>query len=175
MIDPRYPQRKSPRLQGYDYSQAGAYFVTICTYQRLPLFGEVCNAEMHLNDLGEIAAACWVALPGHFPQVEQDAWVIMPNHMHGIILLGADEGMPHGRAVARPYSASAPRTLGAIVNAYKGAVTRQARRIPGDESTRIWQGRYHDHIIRSERSLLALREYVLANPARWREDTFFTA
>lgn len=81
------PQRKSPRLQGYDYSQPGAYFVTICTHQRLHCFGEVIEGSMNLNRLGEIASELWFALPQHHPGIELDAFVVMPNHIHGIIVL----------------------------------------------------------------------------------------
>lgn len=208
----KYPQRKSPRLQGYDYSQAGAYFVTICTHQRLPIFGEICAGEMYLSPIGEIAVACWLELPDHFPQMELDVWVVMPNHMHGIIVIidgqidgdgcvvapggtmtgeGAIE--PGGRAVARPYEthsgeahpyearpyevhlyeiAPDKTTLGTIINSYKGAVTRLVRQ--SADQQQIWQGRYHDHIIRDAHGLQTIREYVLANPVRWHEDTFFT-
>ncbi len=160
MTDHPYPQRKSPRLPKYDYSQAGAYFVTICTFRRLPLFGEIRDGVMYRNSTGEIAAACWLALPDHYPHIELDVSVIMPNHMHGIIVIYAEE-------------ASGAPPLGQIINSYKGAVTRQVRRAANQPDLRIWQGRYHDHIIRSEASLQAIREYVVTNPARWPEDTFF--
>jgi putative transposase len=86
-FDPKKHHRKSIRLQGYDYSQGGVYFVTIITYQRDCLFGEIVNEEMKLNDFGKIADECWSAIPQHFPFVELGAYVIMPNHVHGIIII----------------------------------------------------------------------------------------
>ena len=90
-FDPNKHHRKSIRLQGYDYSQAGAYFVTIVTYQRDCLFGKIENEEMVLNDFGKIADECWRAIPEHFPNVELGAYVIMPNHVHGVIVISDDE------------------------------------------------------------------------------------
>jgi REP element-mobilizing transposase RayT len=182
MTDRKLPQRKSPRLRNYDYSLAGAYFVTICAHQRAFLFGTIQSDEMRLNPLGEIAASCWLALPDHFPHLELDAWVIMPNHMHGILVIWDQDDLhdgggldgdewgeeASGRAVARPY------TLGMIINAYKGAVTHRVREHHEDAPFKIWQGRYHDHIIRNERGLNTIRDYVQTNPLRWTQDTFYT-
>jgi putative transposase len=184
---------KSKGCVSYDYSQSGAYFVTICTHQRLPLFGEIRGNEMHLNNIGEIAASCWLELPDHFPQVELDVWVVMPNHVHGIVVIidmqtdedgcvVASDGramepahVAPGCAVVRPCEAQLPEirthTLGTIINSYKGAVTRNTQQSLG--CSRLWQGRFHDHIIRNARDLQAIREYVAANPARWHEDRFF--
>ena len=92
-FDPKKHHRRSIRLKGYDYSQAGAYYVTIVTYQRDCLFGEILNKEMSLNDFGKIAVECWRAIPEHFPFVELGAYVIMPNHVHGIIVIRHDELM----------------------------------------------------------------------------------
>jgi len=84
------PQRKSPRLSGYDYTQSGGYFVTICTHQRASLFGEIINQVMQLNAMGVIAESCWLEIPQHFDKVELDAFVIMPNHMHGIVIIDGE-------------------------------------------------------------------------------------
>jgi len=84
--------RKSIRLLGYDYTQAGAYFVTIVTYQRDCLFGEIVNEEMKLNDFGKIADECWRAIPEHFPHVELGVHIIMPNHAHGVIVIRDVDG-----------------------------------------------------------------------------------
>jgi putative transposase len=160
------PRRKSPRLANYDYSLSRAYFVTICSYQRISLFGEISESEMQLNSVGEIAAECWVAITEHFPQVALDLWVVMPNHMHGILVLDNDD--PHYKHVKKT-------TLGNVINTYKGAVTRKLRQLDVLSEPRVWQGRYHDHIIRDERGLNALREYVLYNPARWEKDKFYNS
>ena len=86
-FDPNKHHRRSIRLKGYDYSQAGAYYVTIVTYQRDCLFGDIMNKEMILNDFGKVADECWSAIPEHFPLVELGAYVVMPNHVHGIIFI----------------------------------------------------------------------------------------
>ena len=186
MPDKPYPQRKSPRLQGYDYSQSGAYFVTICTAGRAHLFGEIVDGEMVLNDYGRTAETCWAEIPDHHPTADIDLYVIMPNHVHGIIVIdddivsstgGRDVSRPYENAdVGTPYMASvSPKTdqkhptLGTIIGTYKAAVTRKIHH----PDLKIWQGRYHDHIIRNEKSLNKLREYVLYNPARWEDDVFY--
>lgn len=83
----KHDHRRSPRLRGYDYSREGAYFVTICTYNRASMFGEIVDEQMQLNALGQIVEACWQAIPDHFQDVQADAGVVMPNHVHGVIIL----------------------------------------------------------------------------------------
>jgi putative transposase len=163
MNAPRYPQRRSPRLRGYDYSQEGAYFVTICTYRRDHHFVVVTNVDTLLNDIGTIAAEHWSTIPTVFPQIECDAFVIMPNHVHGIIVIN------------EPHAASNKRhTLGVVIGNYKAAVTRQMNRKLGIRAPRLWQDSFHDHIIRDERSLNHIRQYVLTNPAQWEADSLYT-
>lgn len=166
------PRRRSPRLRGYDYTQEGAYFVTICTHNRIHLFGEIANNQMQLNQLGMIAATCWDEIPKHFPQVELDAAVIMPNHVHGIIVI---VDRPHPLHDDANNKVSGRISLSTVVAAFKAGVTRQIRRQFPDIDTPIWQGRFHDHIIRSPKSLDTIRAYVLNNPAQWNEDTFYSA
>jgi REP element-mobilizing transposase RayT len=109
------PQRKSPRLQGYDYSQSGAYFITICTHQRQNLFGEVIDGVMHCSQAVDIAVACWQTIPNHYPAIELDAFVVMPNnHVHGILML--DGNWKQFKTV-----------VGRVINGYKGAVTARIR------------------------------------------------
>ncbi len=163
-----YPQRKSPRLQGYDYAQAGAYFVTLCAHQRAHVFGDICDGVMVLNESGRIAEAHWVAIPDHHPGVELDGFVVMPNHMHGIIVIMDREA---DNAGVVPTEVSIP-SLGVVVGSYKSGVTRRIRQMYPDLI--LWQRRYHDHIIRNEADLHRIREYVVANPARWYDDTFYT-
>ena len=194
MNDKPLPQRKSPRLRGYDYSQSGAYFVTICTQRRQQLFGDVLDGEMILNDYGKIAAACWTAIPDHHTNVELDLYVIMPNHVHGIVVINdgydsstADRIYPvptkNRDHVGTRYIASGAKnranpnrkrpTLGTIIGTYKAAVTRRINRNMNQPNAKIWQGRYHDHIIRNEKSLNKLREYTLHNPALWADDRYY--
>ena len=153
-MKPPLPQRKSPRLAGFNYSEPRAYFVTICAHNRQHLFGHIQDGEMHLNAKGDIAAARWDAIPQHYPDVELDAFVVMPNHVHGILVLT-------GASDFKTY-------LGRVINAYKGAVTARIRKnIP---NLRVWQGRYHDHIIRNEPALNYIRAYVAYNPQVWDRD-----
>ncbi|MEO0563401.1 MAG: transposase [Chloroflexota bacterium] len=172
-----FPRRKSPRLQGYDYSREGAYFITICTNTRVHLLGKVENDRMVLSDMGQIAESRWRAIPDHHPGVELDAFVIMPNHVHGIVLIVGTG--PASSATTTPDNAGVVPTpkavLGTVIGSYKSGVTRIARR-QGliDDSASPWQGRYHDHIIHNERRLNTLRTYIATNPARWADDTFFT-
>lgn len=154
------PQRKSPRLPGYDYSSTGAYFVTICTHQRLNLFGEVVDGVMCLSDAGQIVYDCWQSIPEHYLDVDLDAFVVMPNHTHGILFLQGENDQ-------------FKTLLGRVMNAYKGAITAQihAQRLFDGI---VWQDRYHDHVIRNEDSLNRIRHYVHNNPSLWSEDTFFS-
>jgi REP element-mobilizing transposase RayT len=175
-------------LQGYDYTQEGAYFVTMCTRNRLPLFGEVIDDQVQLNEIGEFAAACWEQIPQHYAHVELDAAVVMPNHVHGILIFvdrpepmqietgkqetnsGHDDVVSLHEAFGKPVRGS----LSSVVRSYKAAVTYGIMKAFPDAETRIWQSRFHDHIIRSPESLDIIRGYVLNNPALWTEDTFFT-
>ena len=154
--------RRSIRLKGYDYASAGAYYVTIVAWQRECLFGEVVNKEMVLNEFGKIADECWRAIPKHFPNVELGAYVIMPNHVHGIIDIRANEslltmkkvGDGRGAAMLRPYDEQDPHrinvkpgSLGAIVRSYKSAVSYRINK--EHNATGIWQRNYYEHIIRN--------------------------
>lgn len=153
-----YKRKNSLRLNGYDYAQAGAYFVTILAYRRLHHFGHISNDEMTYSALGDLAAACWNNIPKHFPSVEIDLFVIMPNHTHGILVL--DDSLE-----SRP-------TLSQIINTYKGSVTRLARHSNLiDPDYPIWHRSFHDHIIRNESSLNYIRNYVLHNPSLWEKDS----
>jgi putative transposase len=163
------PQRKSPRLKSYDYSQSGAYFITICSMNRQHLFGEIENGLMSLSELGELVRDHWEDLPKHFPMIELDAFVVMPNHLHGILLI-TDVGT---QSIASETKTNKTPKLGTIVATYKAAVSRQVNRLSIVEG-HFWQGRYHDHIIRSEKTLNIIRQYVATNPERWEDDTFYS-
>lgn len=151
--------RKSPRLHDYDYSQEGAYFLTICTHEKVHHFGKIQDEKVILSDLGQIAINRWEMIPEFFPSVSLSDYVVMPNHIHGKIYLIEIEGK-------RP-------TTGHIIANYKASVSRIARQTLDFTST-IWQSRYHDHIIRNEQDLIRIREYVQNNPARWDADTFYS-
>ena len=183
-MDRAQRQRRSPRLRGYDYRTAGAYFVTVCTANMQHRFGTIRNGIMHLNDEGQIARQCWLAIPDHFPHVELDAFIIMPNHMHGIVVIVEDA---KDSSVRTRHASSVPQTpsmrpkgtpagsLGAIIGSYKSAVTREINRSNGTPGARVWHGRYHDHIIRSEADLERIRAYILYNPSMWPADRYYRA
>lgn len=183
--------RRSIRLSGYDYSHAGTYFVTVCTQARVCLFGDVVDGEMQLNDAGRMIEDQWLALPSRFRQVEVDAFVVMPNHIHAILLVGAplvgalrvgrvvepgnpDETASHPvqhRAGTRP----APTTLGDVIGAFKSLTTVEyGRHVRSDRwppfERRLWQRNYYEHIIRDEASLHRIRTYMEENPSRWEFD-----
>ena len=174
--DPTVHGRRSVRLDGYDYARAGAYLVTICTHDRLPLFGDTLNGECVLTELGLIAEEEWLAAERLRAYVALDYFVIMPNHVHGIVVLtGSDEGRGVARYAPTDRAQSEFRsphsgTLGAIVRSSKSAVTKrinEARRTPGHV---VWQARYHDHIVRDDKDLRRIRTYIVNNPRRWQYD-----
>ena len=170
--DPNRHHRRSIRLKGYDYSQAGAYFITLCTQDRACLFGRVMNGEMRLNDAGRMVLAEWNRLPERFPQVVLDAFVVMPNHVHGILVI--TDPAPTVGATVGATLVVAP-TVGNIIGAFKSRVTVEY--IRGVKTSgwppfrgRLWQRNYYEHIIRNERALNAIRQYIMENPRRWHRD-----
>ncbi len=172
--NPQRPSRRSPRLKGYDYSQNGAYFVTICTQNRECLFGEIVAGEMRRNEFGEIARLEWLQTAALRPDVELDAFVVMPNHIHGILLI-VEGAVGTQRAVSLPsQSASFGKllsgSLSTIIRSYKSAVTKRINELRNIPGVAVWQSRYYDHIIRNEASLSSIREYIYSNPARWQMD-----
>jgi len=159
--------RKSIRVQGYDYAQAGGYFITIVALQRECLFGEIVGGEVRLNALGRIVAECWHAIPEHFPNAEVDAFVVMPNHIHGIIFL---VGATHASPLPQPKFPHGPKSgsLGAIVGSFKSAVVRRAgiELIGGN----VWQRNCYEHIIRGQAEYERIVTYIVENPSNWEQD-----
>ena len=169
-------RRRSIRLRGYDYTSPGAYFVTICVRDRACVLGKVVEGEMRLDSLGEIAVECWRAIPDHFPHVRLDAFVIMPNHVHGIIVIvGAVRAthaspVPHASPQRNPPRGPRPGSLGAVVGSFKSATTKRINQIRGAPGTPFWQRNYYEHVIRDQAGLDRIRRYIQANPRRWAED-----
>lgn len=172
--------RRSIRLKDYDYAQAGAYFVTIVVQGRKCLFDEIVGGVMQLNDAGFMVEAAWNDLQKYYTGVEPDTFVVMPNHIHGIIaLVGTDrratpnsEGQPQGVAPTRN---PAKMSLSDVVHRFKTLTTK--RYIEGVKrfswvsfATRLWQRNYFEHVIRNDESLNRIRQYILDNPARWEFD-----
>ena len=166
----KLPKRNEIRLKGADYSASGAYFITICTHEKTCIFGQIYNKEVRLNDLGRVANAVWDEVPLHFPQVQTDAWVVMPNHVHGIVFFRGSSSQ--SVEIIPPPSRSGPvrHSLGRVVGAYKGTVARRIRRTAGDCRNPVWQRNYYDRIIRDEEELYQIRQYIVDNPRCWDED-----
>lgn len=165
-FDPQKHHRRSIRLKGYDYSQSGAYFITLVTYRRECLFGNIVDGEMRLSSMGRIADEHWRAIPEHFPQMELGAYVIMPNHVHGVIVIQS-VGATHWFAP----TANGPKrgSIGAIIGAYKMSVTRRIQKELN--STGIWQRNYYEHIIRNDEEHNRIHLYIEANIDNWAMDT----
>jgi REP element-mobilizing transposase RayT len=171
-------RRRSIRLKGYDYTQAAAYFITIVTYQRDCLFGNIVNGEMQLSPMGQIAGEHWRLIPEHFPHAELGAYVVMPNHVHGIIIIHenrmATNSSPSVGASQwdAPTQSDAPTPNGpkrgsivAIIGSYKMSVTRRIQR--EHNATGIWQRNYYEHIIRNEAEHDRISRYIESNVANW--------
>ena len=161
--------RRSPRLRNYDYTQGGAYFVTICSYGSALIFGYVADGKMLLNDLGKLVDEEWRKTAAVRPTVELDLYIVMPNHIHGILLVAE-----HQQASPAAVQSTLPaNSLGSIVAQFKSVVTKRSRRLAYPPSTPIWNRNYYDHIVRNEQDLDRIRRYIFANPARWSEDAYY--
>ena len=207
--NPEKHHRRTIRLKGYDYSQEGRYFITICCQNRKCRFGKIENNKMILNDAGKIADECWLDIPKHFPNAILHEYVIMPNHVHGIIELSPtvgvenfqpgvenvgveNVGVENFQPLPPPPSRNEfqkiiPRSIGSIVRGFKIGVTKWFRnvgvenfqcpyRVTGRKfsaPTTIWQRNFHEHIIRDEQSYQRIAQYIINNPAKWKEDKFF--
>lgn len=187
--NPNIHHRKSIRLKEYNYSQAGLYFITICCQNRICRFGNVVDGKMMLNEFGIVAYNEWVKLSERFSNFELDVFQIMPNHMHGIILLNdisvagftpaqndlytQNDVKPNdnNRTTARV----AP-TVSNIVGAYKSLVANGCLDIFKSQNEtigKLWQRNYYEHIIRNEQSYQTIAEYIINNPAKWADDKFY--
>ena len=171
-------RRKTNRLKGYDYTQPGAYFVTIVTYDRYYLFGKVINGKMILNPYGKIANDQWIRLNDRFPASDFSTFIIMPNHVHGLVFMkGAGDKSQVDQdqlSSLRLYSGNfmVPGSLGAIVRAYKASVSFRINILRILKSTPVWQINYYDHIVRDDDDLENIWKYIEANPAKWDDDRF---
>ena len=152
----------SKRLTGYDYSQPGFYFVTICTQEHRLVFGTIVDGQVNLRGPGQIAQSVWVTLPRRFAHVKLDENVFMPNHMHAIVeLIDIDPAQPGPRAA-----------LWEIVRIFKAATSYQIRRSPGNPWF-AWQDDYYDTVIQTEAALQQIRQYIAENPLRWTQDKLY--
>jgi len=187
--------RRSIRLKEYDYSQEGLYFITFCCQNRLHLFGEIISGKMMLNDAGKIAEKCWLEIPEHFKNVILHDFVIMPNHVHGIIefknndlnnTVGANQYSPKNVSIeetkivssidtnidsSKQMPKSTSKTIGSVIRGYKIGVTKWMRQ--NRNVTDVWQRNYYEHIIRNDIAYCRISEYIKNNPKKWDEDKFF--
>ncbi|RKY49507.1 MAG: transposase [Candidatus Neomarinimicrobiota bacterium] len=166
--NPDIHHRRSIRLQGYDYSSPGAYFVTICTQNRECLFGDIVNGKMVLNDIGKIVADEWIKTGDIRDEIELDAWVVMPNHFHGIVMIRRGD-----RPVAptpTPLPGPRPKSIGSLMSGFKSAVTKRINKIRQTPGISVWQRNFYEHIIRNETELGNIRQYIINNPLNWRSD-----
>jgi REP element-mobilizing transposase RayT len=166
-------RRRSIRLRGYDYAQAGYYYVTIRVEDGRCLFGEVVNGEMHLNRLGLIALRCWLDIPKHYSNVDLDLFIFMPNHLHGIIHITDPrcQRIQTGRGgVTPPLQKLRSPTLCDMIGYFKYRSTKLINQLSNSPGKRIWQRSFHDHIIRNDTELNRIREYILNNPLKWHLD-----
>jgi REP element-mobilizing transposase RayT len=178
---------ESARLQNWNYSWNGFYFVTICTKNRECFLGNITDGKMKLSDIGKMARKYWLEIPNHFPFVQLDAFVVMPNHVHGIIIIDKTDNIV-GRDVACNVSTVSDKTsidgknenmalispkqgsLSTIIRSYKSVVTKHARKTRIDFS---WQPRFYDHIIRNDNSYQNISEYIINNPLNWNNDKLY--
>jgi putative transposase len=186
IYNPLIHHRRSIRIPEYDYSYPGAYFITICTYKHESLFGEIENGEMKLTEFGQIAHNRWRLLPERFINIQMDQFVVMPNHIHGILvitdpdLVGAGLA-PAPEAIAQPH-AGQPQglplrpTVGYVVGAYKSLVVNECLKIckiKQEIMGKIWQRNYYEHVIRDHKSFQNITNYIIHNPAQWEQDQLF--
>lgn len=180
-FDPRKHHRRSIRLQGYDYTRAGGYFVTIVAYHRVHLFGEIVKGKMIVNKFGRVVMQQWNKLPYRFHNIELGAFVVMPNHVHGIIVINdagrgtaedfndPNEETPR-RAPTEHFGKPIPGSIPTIVRSFKSAVSYRINLMRGTREIPVWQRNYHERILRDHHEWDRIHRYIESNPSRWSED-----
>ena len=166
--------RRSIRLTDYDYTTPGAYFVTICTHNHRPLFGNIVDGRMLLNEIGRVVADEWERSSNIRDEIEIETFVVMPNHLHGIVIIhehGANSNVrATGRSPLRNPRGPTSKSLGAFIAGYKSAVTKRVNVLRAIHGARLWHRGYYDHVIRKTDDLVRIREYIVNNPLRWEFD-----
>jgi putative transposase len=155
------------RLKDWDYGSNGLYFITICTHSHIPFFGHIPkhSSSLQATEIGSKAAEFWQEIPSHYSFIELDEFVVMPNHIHGILFINRTDSHEWKSNTFGPQSAN----LSAVIRGYKSSLKRYANLNQIDFQ---WQPRYHDHIIRTDKSLQHIREYIINNPANWHQDRY---
>jgi REP element-mobilizing transposase RayT len=165
--NPNIHHRRSIRLKGYDYCRKGLYFITVCVQNRVCLFGEISNGKMILNEYGKIVQMVWNELPQHYANVQLGEFVVMPNHIHGIIIITDAVSIGAGLKPAPIHG------LPEIVRALKTFSARQINKMRDTVGERLWQRNYYEHIIRNAAAHRRIATYILNNPANWSNDKFY--
>lgn len=164
--------RRSLRLKDFDYSQSAAYFLTNCTHDRGSLFGEIIDGQMLMNACGEIVVDCWNNLSFHDPAIQLDAFVVMPNHVHGIIIILDNRvvGAIHESPLPKNISERRVMLIPKIVGRFKMNSAKRINQLRKTSGMPVWQRNYFEHIIRNEKALGRIRNYIETNPLRWQFD-----
>jgi REP element-mobilizing transposase RayT len=163
--------RRSIRLKDYDYSQAGAYFVTLCAWQRKCIFGSIVDGEMQLTPLGIITQDCWTELREHFPNVDLEIFRVMPNHFHAIIVIRTETvGAIHVLPLQTKGLARRRMLLPKIIGRFKMTSAKRINEVRGTPSVPVWQRNYYEHVIRDDKSFGRIQEYIQTNVLRWEVD-----
>lgn len=172
-------RRRSIRLKGYDYSQPGAYFVTICTKNQYHYLGDIIGGRMKLSEIGEIINQFWIEISYHFDNVHLDGFIVMPNHLHGIIMIDVNcrgevpspyKGTLSNSQGRETLPLQQKRPLGHVIGYFKYQSTKRINKIRGLPGVTIWQRNYYEHVIRNEDELNRIREYIINNPLQWQFD-----
>jgi putative transposase len=173
--NPDRHHRRSIRLPGHDYAAGGLYFVTLCTHERQCLFGEVIDGAMLINPCGQIVGNEWLKSSEIRAEIGLDAWVVMPNHFHGIVYINPDNVGASGRKPSpQPLGDvvhRSPKSLSSLVAGFKAAVTKQVNLLRETSGNPVWQRNYYEHIIRDHESLLKIQRYITDNPLNWSSDS----
>ncbi len=176
----------STRLQSWDYGSFGSYFITICTANRKEFFGNINNGKMNLSEIGQLAYDLWFEIPNHAQNIALGEFIVMPNHVHGILNLtndDDDDNVETRHALSLPQQPQQPEqtigqkrfqnqgknTISSIIGSYKSAVSKQAHKLILEFK---WQSRFYDHIIRDEKSYQEICNYIINNPENWNDDTY---
>ena len=167
-FDPDVHHRRSLRLEGYNYAQSGAYFITVCTQGRECLFGDIVNGEMRLNNLGNVVAESWRWLAIRHGYVELDEWIVMPNHLHGILVIANE--CRGGSRTAPTMDAIKRKPLGRLIGAFKTLSTNRINELRHTPAMPTWQRNYYERIIRNEDESSRIRTYIAENPLKWEMD-----
>ena len=182
---PAIHHRRSIRLKGYDYSQTGMYFITICTHNRVGMFGDIERGEMILNEYGEIIKFTWFDLKNHNVNVLLDCFVIMPNHVHGIVMMMNNENPVGAGSKPAPIKPApikiraglepAPTNhgLSEIMRQFKTFSAKRINKLRNTPAVPVWQRNFYEHVIRDEQSLCKIQEYIINNPREWERDELF--